>query len=120
MNQHVNLALLQLGSTPIGAALPRPTKLIFNRPINGLLPPMHREHINIKHNDVQYKALKACQSEHARNNDAFKDPFVFSVGSTAAVWHEDRGPWMYGIIEEANASHHRGEYTSSYSQRQAD
>ena len=37
-NDDVNLALLQMRSTPIAAGLPSPATLLFNRPIRALLP----------------------------------------------------------------------------------
>ena len=41
---NVNLALLQIGSMPIGAGLPSPATLLFNRPISALLPQINRVH----------------------------------------------------------------------------
>ena len=53
-NQHVNLALLQIQSTPIGAGLPSLTTLLFNRPMKGLLSQLHREPITVNNDDTQY------------------------------------------------------------------
>ena len=53
----VNLALLQIRSTPITIGLPNPAILLLNRPIRGLLPKMSREPININIDDAQYEAL---------------------------------------------------------------
>ena len=51
-NNDVNLALLEIRSTPMVEGLPSPSTLVFNRPIRGPLPQMHREPINIKNNDA--------------------------------------------------------------------
>ena len=50
-NNDVNLALLQMRLTTIGARLPSPTTLLFNRPIIALLPQMIREPINFNADD---------------------------------------------------------------------
>ena len=52
----VSLALLQMRSTPIGAGLPSPATLLFNRPIKGLLPQITRELFNINGDDKHFEA----------------------------------------------------------------
>ena len=42
-NGDINLAMLQMRSTPVGAGLPSPATLLFNRPIRDLLPKMNRK-----------------------------------------------------------------------------
>ena len=59
--------------------LPGPSRLLFNRPIRGLLPQMHREPINMNTNDAQYKALNAHQNTYVKNNDAHKVLLFFSI-----------------------------------------
>ena len=49
--------------------------------------------------------MKACQNKYVNTH---KDTSVFSVGSTVALQHADRGPHTYGVMEEANGSDHRG------------
>ena len=58
-NNDVNIARLQIRSMCIGAGLPSPAFLLFNRLIRGLLPQMNREAININNDDAQYEVLKA-------------------------------------------------------------
>ena len=57
-NNDVNLASLQIRSTPVDAGIPSPATLLFNRPIRSLLPQMNREPINIKNYNAYYEALK--------------------------------------------------------------
>ena len=85
----MNLALLQIRPTPIGAGLHSPLTLLFNKPVRGLLPHMNREPINISNNDVQYQALKARQDKYIKNNDTCKDSLYFPIGSTVAMQDED-------------------------------
>ena len=54
-NNDANFALLQIRSTPIGTGIPSPAKLLFSRPIGGLLPEVRREPININKDDEYYK-----------------------------------------------------------------
>ena len=32
----------------------------------------------------------------------------FFIGSAVAVQHKDSGPWMHGVVEEANSTDHKG------------
>ena len=73
---------------------------------------MLRELINVNNDDAQYGALETCQKKYVKNNDAWEDPSVFSIGPTVAVQQEDGGPWMLGIVEEANGSDQMGGQTS--------
>ena len=58
-NIDVNLALPQIQSSPIDAGQPSAPTLLFNRPIRGLLLQMNSTY---KHDNAQYKALKAHQN----------------------------------------------------------
>ena len=76
-NQYVIVAILQMESTPMCTGLPSPARLLFKRPIKGLLPQMFREPIHINNDDAQYEALRAHQNKYVKNNDTHKDPSVF-------------------------------------------
>ena len=51
---------------------------------------------------------KACHDKYVNDNNTFKDSVSFPLVSTVAVQHEDGGPWMHAVIEEANKSDHCG------------
>ena len=59
-------------------------------------------------------AIKALQVKYIKHNDTHKDSFSFPMGSMVAIQCEDGGPWIHGVIEEANNSNHNGR---SYSAR---
>ena len=59
-NDSINLALLQMRSTPVGARLPNAATLLFNRPIRALLSQINMEPINFNANDKHHEALKTC------------------------------------------------------------
>ena len=63
---------------PIGARLPSPAMLLFNRPIRGLLPQMKGKPI-FMNNDAQFEAFKECQDKYVKNNDIDKDFLSFPV-----------------------------------------
>ena len=107
-NKDVNLILLQIRSTSIGTGVPSPATLLLNRPIQSQLPQMNREPININNDDAKYEALKAHQDKYVKNSDTHKDLLSFPIMSTVATHCEDGGPWMHGLIKEANSSGHKG------------
>ena len=71
-NNNVNLALLQVRSSHIGAGLSCPTMLLFNRPTRCLLPQMNREPIDINNDDAKYETLKAYQEKCVKDIDTPK------------------------------------------------
>ena len=88
----MNLALLQISSTPISSGLPSPVTLLFNRTIGGLLTQMNKDPMIINNDEHQYEALKAHQDKYIKENDTSKDSLSFPVASTVAMQHEDGGP----------------------------
>ena len=88
-NDNVNLALLQMTSTPIATGLPSPATLLFKRPIRALLPQINKEQINFDVDDEHYKTLRTCQDKYTKGNDTCKGSFTFPIGSTVAVHCED-------------------------------
>ena len=62
-NDDINLPLSQMRSTPVGAGLPSPATLLFNRPIRAQLSQMNREPITFNADSEYHEAL-----EHAKIN----------------------------------------------------
>ena len=56
-NQDINLVLLQIQLTPVGAMLPSPATILFNRHIQGPLPQINRAPTNVNNDDVHCEAL---------------------------------------------------------------
>ena len=63
-NQDVNLALLQISSTPVGGGIPSLATMLFKRSMEGLLPQMNRTLINIDDDNVQYETLETYQNKY--------------------------------------------------------
>ena len=57
-NQDVNLALLQMRSTPVRNGLPSPATVLFNRPIRELSPMINRMLMLYDYDDEHYDAMK--------------------------------------------------------------
>ena len=85
----VNLALLQMRSTPIGTELPIPATLLINRPIRAFLLQINREPFNFDADREHYEALKTFQDKYIKGNVTHKDSFSFYIGSSTAVKCED-------------------------------
>ena len=47
---------MQIGPTPLGPGLPRPTMLLFNHPMRGIIPTISRPLVNSNNNDEHYEA----------------------------------------------------------------
>ena len=63
---------------PIGAGLPVPAILLFNRSIMILLPQINGEPINFNTDNENYEALKGQQDQYLQVNDNHKDSlFLF-------------------------------------------
>ena len=87
-NNAINLALLQIRSTAIGAGLPSPTTLLFNRPIRGLLLQMNRVPIKINNDNPQYEAPQACQDKYVKKSDTYKESlslFLYGLQQPCSV-----------------------------------
>ena len=65
----LNLALLQLRTTPVDTGLHSPATLLLNRPIRTLLPQMNKEPTNFTADDECHKVLNACQDKYIKHND---------------------------------------------------
>ena len=81
----IHLILLQICSTPIGAGLPSPEMMLFNRLIRGLFPKMNIDAITMNNGDMQYEAIEVQQRKYDTGKDTQKDPSIFFTGATVAA-----------------------------------
>ena len=73
----------------IGARLPSPAMMLFNRLIRGLLPQMNRDPINVDNDDLHREALEALQRKN-KGKDTRKFHPIFITEATVAAQQEDR------------------------------
>ena len=63
-NDDIKLALLPMGSIPIGVGLPSSATFLFNRPIRALLLlQINKEPINFNADNEHYEMLKTCHDK---------------------------------------------------------
>ena len=75
IRSHVDIALLQVGSTPLVPGLPSPTTLLFNHPIRGIIPIINKH----------YEVLVKRQTKKDKNHDTSRNYTSFLLGSTVVV-----------------------------------
>ena len=90
----INMALLQICTTPLGQGLPSPATLMFNRQVHGIMPVLDHKPIGQDCNDKHHSKL--IDRQNRNNNDASPIFDLIPIGSAVAVQHEDRGPWTHG------------------------
>ena len=59
--------------------------MLFNHPIQGIMPIINRIPINSDNADDHYEALVKSQIRNDKNYDTARDCNLFSMGSTVAV-----------------------------------
>ena len=68
-NADTHLALLQIGTTPLGPGIPNPATLLFNYPTRGIMQIVNRLPLSRDNADDHNKALVKRQTRMYRNND---------------------------------------------------
>ena len=97
----MHIALLQLGVIPLETGLPSPAALLFNHPVQGIMPL-----INSKSDDEHYEALATKQRRNNKNYDTVRSHDSFSIGSTVAVQGKDDGPWTHETVVRRDDHNH--------------
>ena len=77
--------LIQLRFNTSSTGLPSPAMMLFNSPINTLLPQIGRVPINIINADDYHEVLKSRSRAYTMNDDTQKESTFLSAGSTVAV-----------------------------------
>ena len=81
MGGDINLALLQIHTTPLGQGLLSPATLMFNRQIHGIMPVLDQKPIG-KDYDGEHHS-KPLDRQHKNNNDV--SPVFVSLPKASAV-----------------------------------
>ena len=63
----INMALLQIHTTPLGPGLPSLATLLFNRQVRGIMPVLDHKPIGQDHDDEHYGKL--MDKQHKNDND---------------------------------------------------
>ena len=111
-NGDIHIALLQVRATPLESGLPSPAMLLFNCPIQGIMPILNRIPISSDNDDNHYEVLVKRQIRNDKNYDTARNYDLFSIESTLVVQQEDGGAWTHGtIVGTDNHSHINRSYT---------
>ena len=76
----VRLALLQITLTLVGPGLPNPAVILFNRPIQGILPKIKRAQIFYDYDNHHYTTFKKGQDVNDKNKDASEIIQLYPLG----------------------------------------
>ena len=82
----INMALLQICTTPLGQGLPSPAT-VFNRQVWGIMPVLDHKPIGKDNHDEHHSKL--IDRQHKNNNDASPVFASLPIGSAIAVQQED-------------------------------
>ena len=107
----IQMALLQIFTTPLGQGLPSPATLLFNCPVHSIMPVIDRKPIGRDNDDKHHSQFIHRQHKKGTNNDASPVFASIPIGSTIAVQWEDSGLWTHGtIVGKGDHRHHDWSY----------
>ena len=79
----INMALLQIHTTPLGQGLPSPATLIFNRQVHSIMPVLDQKPIGTDSDDKHHSKL--VDRQYKNNSDASPVFASLPIGSAVAV-----------------------------------
>ena len=79
----INMALLQICTTPLGQSLLSPATLMFNRQVHGIMPVLDYKPIGKDYDDKHHSKL--LDRQHKNNNDALPVFASLPIGSAVVV-----------------------------------
>ena len=108
----INMALLQICTTPLGQGLPSLATQMFNRQVCGIMPVLDCKSICIWKDSDDKHHSKLVDRQHRNNNDASPVFASFPTGSAGVVQWEDGTLWTHGTVGgTGDHNHHDRAYT---------
>ena len=108
--EDINMAVLQIHTTPLGQDLPCLATLLLNWPVCSIMPVLDRKPLGGDYDDEHHSRL--IDRWHKNNNDASPIFASIPIGSAVAVQQEDGGLWTHGtIVGTGDHNHHDWSYT---------
>ena len=105
----INMALLQIHTTPLGQGLPSLATLMFNRQVHGIMPVLDHKPIGQDCDDDHHN--KQVDRQQRNNYDASPVFEYIPIGSPVAVQQRDGRPWTHGtIVGTGIHNHHNRSY----------
>ena len=101
----INLALLQICTTPLGQGLLSPATLMFNWQVCSIMPVLDQKPIGKDYDHEHHSRL--LDRQHKNNNDASPIFTSIPIGSAVMVQWEDGAPWTHGtVVDTRDHNHH--------------
>ena len=70
-----HIALLQIQMTPLGQGLPRPTTMLLNYLVSGIMPIINRPPVSIGNDDEHHQVIINRQTKNEKEKDSSKNCF---------------------------------------------
>ena len=100
------MALLQIQTTPLGHSLPSLATLMFNRPIQGIMPVTDCKPL-VEDCDGHCHA-KIFKTQQKNDNNTAVTFLCIPIGPAVVVQSEDGGPWTHWtVVGTGNHNHHK-------------
>ena len=104
----INMALLQICTTPLGQGLLSPATLMFNRQVHDIMPVLDHKPVGQECDDEYHSKLVDRQNKNNNTSPVFAS---LPIGSAVVVQCEDGGPWTHGtIVGTGDHNHHEHAY----------
>ena len=104
----INMALLQICTTPFGHGLLSPATLMFTQQVCSIMPVLDWKAIGKDYDDEHHSRL--LERQHKNNNDTSQIFASIPIGSAVAVQWEDGGLWTHGTVVDIG-DHNAHDYT---------
>ena len=106
----MNMALLQIHTTPLGPGLLSPATLLFNQPVCSIMPVLDRKPVGEDYDYEHYSRF--VDRQHRNDNDASAMFGFIPIGSAVVVQWEDGGLWTHGtVVGTGDHNHNYCSYT---------
>ena len=95
--EDINMALLQIHTTPLYQGLPSPATIMFNRPVCGIMPVVYCKPIGQDCDDMHHHKLVDRQQKN--NNDASSDFCIYPHRGNCS--HPARRQWTMDSLDNS-------------------
>ena len=105
----INMALLQICTTPFGQGMLSLATLTFNWQVYGIMPVLDQKPIGKDYDNEHHSRL--LERQHKNNNVASPIFTPIPTGSAVVVQWEDGRPWTHGtVVNIGDHNHHNHAY----------
>ena len=103
-SRDINMALLQIHTTPLAQGLLSLATLMFNQQVCGIMPVLDQKAIGKDYDDEHHSRL--LERQHKNNNEASPIFICIPIGSAVVVQQEGGRLWTHGTVVDTRAHNH--------------